>query len=249
MRVRETFRRTRLLGLSLCLALGVAFAGPALAWDVDTGMSQETFRLFHDRMVFAAYPYARHGAAPLGLVGFDIYADLSADLDAGDDDAFLAAIDGSLPGDALAFVRVGARKGLPGGFDLGAGYARAVDGDIELLSADLQWAILKGGALKPALSLRLTGTQNLDSGPYQVEIYGAEVLLSKGFPLFTPYVGVGFYRGEGDLERSGGGRFSRSEDGTFAYAGVTVNLLVPKINFELEQGESFQGAVRVSIGL
>ncbi|MEM7052731.1 MAG: hypothetical protein AAF604_23910 [Acidobacteriota bacterium] len=236
--------RPLLLGL-LGLLLAATLGAPLAAFEVDPTISRQAFEDFHDRLIFAAYPYPRHAAAPLGLIGFEIYADLSVDPDG---DAIEAALDDDLPGDLLSFARVGARKGLPGGIDLGISYGRAAGGDLELVSAEVQWAILDGGALSPALSLRLTGTQSLDSGPYDLDLYGAELLLSKGFTVVTPYVGVGYYSGDGSLERLAGGTFDRRHEATFAYAGVTINLLLPKLTFEVEQGEELQGAVRLAFG-
>ncbi len=146
-------------------------------------------------------------------------------------------------------ARVGVRKGLPGGIDLGVSYGRALGGDVKLASAEIQYAILEGGLVKPALSIRVTGTRALDSDTYDLDQYGAEVLLSKGFAVLTPYVGAGLVRSEGTLDRgsllSG---FEEKETRTIFYGGVTLNLLLPKITVEIEKAEVLQGAVRVGIG-
>ena len=68
-----------------------------------------------------------------------------------------------------------------------------MDGDLELISGELSWAILDGGAVAPALALRLTGTQTTGGGAYDLDLYGAELELSKGFAVATPYVGAGAY--------------------------------------------------------
>ena len=46
-----------------------------------------------------------------------------------------------------------------------------------------------------------------------------------------------------------GGDLEIETDHGFVYGGVILNLWVPKISFELEQGENLQGAVRIAIGL
>lgn len=225
-----------------------ALALPAAAWDVDGNAPAQDFHAFNRRFTTAAYHYPRHGAAPLGLVGFDVYVDGAWD-GGFDDEPFAATvIDGDLTGGGLAFARVGVRKGLPGGVDLGVSYGRALGGDVNLASADVQWAIIKGGVLSPALSLRFTGTETVSPGAYDLRQYGAEVLVSKGFTVLTPFAGAGVVRSRGKLDgtlRS----LEETETRGIAYAGVTLNLLLPKITVEVEKGEAVQASVRVGIGL
>lgn len=235
--------------VALCgLACLTFAASEAAAWELRRDAPPAAFSAFHARFAEAAYPFPRHGADPLGITGFRIYADVSAERELEDEPFYDQAVDGGLPADTLAIARVGARKGLPGGIDVGVSYGRAVDSDIELASAELQWAIIDGGALKPALSVRLTGTRTIGGDVYDLEIYGAELMLSKGFAVVTPFVGAGVYRAEGELDRGGGARAEADDDGTVVYAGATLNLLLPKLTLELEQGDSFQAAFRVAIG-
>ena len=46
---------------------------------------------------------------------------------------------------SLNHLDVWVRKGLPGGFDIGASYGEALGGDIKLISSELQYAIANGG--------------------------------------------------------------------------------------------------------
>jgi hypothetical protein len=232
----------------LLALLLLAAAPPAAGWDVDPRMSREAFTAFHRHLATTVYAYPRHGAAPLGLVGFDVHADLTADETLAGEAFADEALDGELEADLLLVGRVGARKGLPGGIDLGASYAVALGGDLELVSGELQWAWIDGGLVTPSLALRLTGTRTLDAGVYELEQYGAELLVSKGFAVVTPYVGGGAVYSEGTLDTPDDVRFATDDTRFVAYAGVTVNLLVPKITLELERGEALTGALRVAIG-
>lgn len=229
--------------LAPCLA-----AGPAAAWEVSDRAGAQDFEAFHDRFASSAYFWARHGAKPLGITGFEVWVDTSVDSGFGDEDFARTALDGDLPGDVLAVARVGVRKGLPGGFDLGAAYGRALDGDVELLSGELSWAILEGGAVSPAVGLRLTGTQTLSAASYDLEQYGLEVLVSKGFPVVTPFGGAGLVRSESRLERFGGGLLEEDSTETVWFAGVRLKLLLPSLTIEVEQGEQTQAAVRLGFG-
>jgi len=241
--------RFRLVVVVVIALAASALGSPAVAWEVRGDAAEADFEAFHQRFAFAAYPYPRHGAAPLGITGFRVYAEVTGDLEFADEPFFEGAIDGDLPLDALSIARVGARKGLPGGIDLGASFGRAIGGDVELISGELSWAILDGGAVTPALALRLTGTRTTGGGAYDLDLYGAELELSKGFAVATPYVGAGAYVADGTLDRGAlGPRFETDDTAVFAYAGVTVNLLLPKLTFEVEQGEAFQGAFNLAFG-
>lgn len=231
------------------LLVAVLAAAPAGAWEVRDTASRESFELFHERFASAAYHWPRHAAAPLGLTGFRLFADVSADRDFDEEGFYPDAVRGDLPGGTLAVARVGARKGLPGGIDLGLAYGRAVDGDVELVSADVGWAFLEGGVATPALALRLTGTRSVGGGPYDLEQVGAELMVSKGFPVVTPYAGAGLVWSDGTLARAGGGEISHDATREIYYAGLVLNLLLPRLTVEAEYGEAFQAAVKVGFGL
>lgn len=223
-------------------------AAPARAWDPSSSPPPADFTAFHRRFSSDLYFYPRHGAAPLGLIGFEFFADATYDSSFDSQPFFKAAVDGNLPGGFLSIGRVGVRKGLPGGLDLGLSYGEALGSKVRLLSAEAQYALLKGGVLEPALSLRVTGTRTVGSGAYGLDQYGAELLLSKGFTVLTPYVGAGLTYSRGRLDH-GTAELTESSTRAVAYAGLRLNLLLPKIVFEVEKGETVQGAVRVGFGL
>jgi len=228
----------------------VSLALPAAAWDLVPDTSAEAFHAFHQRFSGDAYHYPRHSAAPLGLVGFDIYAEASVDRGFADSAAG-DLIDGNLTGGAMAIGRVGVRKGLPGGVDLGLAYGQALGAtDLKLLSADVQWAMVHGGVLSPAVSFRVTGTGTVGgTGTYELRQYGAEVLVSKGFAMLTPYAGVGVVSSRGRFHGIHVGTLQETDTQGIAYAGLTLSLLVPKITVEVEKADVVQASVRVGVGL
>jgi hypothetical protein len=234
--------------VDLFLLLALAAAAPAAAsWDVNPNATPGDFQDFHRRFSADAYFYPRHSAAPLGLLGFEVYADATYDSSFDSQSFNDTAVQGSYTGGFLSVARVGARKGLPGGIDIGASYGEALGGDVKLISGEVQYAIAHGGLLAPALSVRITGTRTLDANAYRLDQYGAELLLSKGFPAVTPYVGAGFVRSRGTLD-SAVRSLSDTTTRPVLFAGVTLSLLVPKIHIEVEKGETVQAAVRVGIG-
>jgi hypothetical protein len=237
------FRVDLFLLLALCAALPAA-----ASWEVNGNATPGDFQGFNRRFSSDAYFYPRHSAAPLGLLGFEVYADATYDSSFDSQSFNDTAVKGSYTGGFLSVARVGARKGLPGGVDIGLSYAKALGGDVNLVSGEIQYAIFSGGVLAPALSVRVTGTRTIDAKAYRLDQYGAELLLSKGFPLVTPYVGAGFFRGKGTLD-SALRSLSDTTTRPVLFAGVTLSVLVPKIHIEVEKGETLQASVRVGIGL
>ena len=231
---------------AVLLAL-LALARPAAAWTVDGDAPKSDFELFSRRFASDAYFYPLHGAAPLGLAGFSVFVEASYDGRFGSQPFAATTIRGGLTGDSLVVGRAGIRKGLPGKIDLGVAVSQAFDGDVKLGSAELSYALLGGGAATPAVGIRLTATRTLDARAYTLDQEGAEVLVSKGFVLLTPYLGAGIVHSRGRL-RNNLRELSTSDNHGIAYAGLTLNLLLPKITVELEKGEVVQGRLRVAFG-
>lgn len=75
--------------------------------------------------------------------------------------------------------------------DLGIVYATVPTTDIKYTGYELKWAILKGGIATPAIAIR--GAYTKLSGVTDVDIStkSADISISKGFAIFTPYAGYG----------------------------------------------------------
>src|SRR4051812_40694145 len=71
--------RLAILGIVMGSALALAAARPAAAWTVDGNAPRADFEAFSRRFASDAYFYPGHGAAPLGLVGFNVFAEGSYD--------------------------------------------------------------------------------------------------------------------------------------------------------------------------
>jgi hypothetical protein len=235
--------------LILVLAAGCLLAPQgALAQPITAA---EGFRLFHESFAPSAFLPPRHEAEPLGWVGFEVWADASLASGFEDIERPATPLDSEIPTDGLLIGRVGVRKGLPGKFNIGVSYGEVFDAGFDLGQVDLSWAWLKGSAVTPAVALRGSLARSLGGSDYDFEQYAVDISISKGFPLLTPYAGVALVRSESRLEGGlpGGLAFVEESTDTVFFAGVRINLLLPKIIVAVEQGEEFQGVLRISLGL
>ncbi len=174
------------------LAVLLAAIPPAIAADnIDqiNQLIQADFRKLSEDLGAALSYKAVIPAKPLGITGFDLGVEVSA-TKLQHRDAWDRASSGTTP-DTVYIPKLHLHKGLPAGFDLGAFYTSVPDSNIKLWGAEVRYAILEGGVVEPALGLR--GTYSKLSGVSQLDFHttGLELLVSKGFAIFTPYAGVG----------------------------------------------------------
>jgi hypothetical protein len=174
------------------LAILLAATPPAIAADnIDqiNQLIQTDFRNLSEDLGAALSYKGVIPAKPLGITGFDIGIEATA-TKLQHRDAWDRASSGTAP-DTVYIPKLHLHKGLPAGFDLGAFYTSVPDSNIKLWGAELRYAILEGGVVEPALGLR--GTYSKLTGVSELDFHttGLELLVSKGFAIFTPYAGVG----------------------------------------------------------
>jgi hypothetical protein len=164
-------------------ALATLLPLAAAAADIDSvgNLTQSQFRLFSEDLGAALSFKPLIPAEPLGITGTDLK---NARL------LSLASSGRSVP-TLLPVPTLRAHKGLPLNIDIGAMYSKIPDLDVTLWGGELRWAIVEGGALMPAVALR--GSYSALTGVDQLKLTtaGADISISKGFAMFTPYAGVG----------------------------------------------------------
>lgn len=179
--------------MAIAAALVVLCAGQAPAnTDISfvQGITQDAFKSFC-REAGSAVSYKNVApAAPLGITGFDIAAEATV-VDIRKDAAYWQAATGSNAPSVYVIPKVRARKGLPFGIDVGVMYSKLPDSNIQLYGAELSKALLEGGAVSPALGVRATYTRLAGVGDLDLQTVGLDASLSKGFLIFTPYLGGG----------------------------------------------------------
>jgi hypothetical protein len=182
--------KPRLAAATAALATLLPLAASAADIDSIGNLTQSQFRLFSEDLGAALSFKPLIPAEPLGITGFDIgIAATGTDLK----NArllSLASSGRSVP-TLLPVPTLRAHKGLPLNIDIGAMYSKIPDLDVTLWGGELRWAIVEGGTLMPAVALR--GSYSALTGVDQLKLTtaGADISISKGFAMFTPYAGVG----------------------------------------------------------
>lgn len=229
-------------------------AGPAFAAKYDlTIPSDFANSKFEDVVKQAGSVIAYRGIAPgepQGISGFDVGVEVSAfkiDTDIWDE----VVKSENAPG-YLGAPKLHVRKGLPFGIDLGASYAVVPNSNIKVIGGEIQYAILDGSVALPALAVRghystLLGVDDLD-----LKSYGADVVVSKGILMFTPYAGVGVLRTDGqyagDDPTLKANLKDQSATTSRVFGGVQIALTLLRITLDAEFAEVPVYTAKVSLG-
>lgn len=172
--------------ISLC-ASAAAFSAPNI--DQLNLLDQQDFRLLSQDLSAVASYKGVIPAEPLGVTGFDFGLEVSGTRPARRD-VWQRASSSSVSS-TVYVPKLRVHKGLPGSLDIGAFYSSVPGSDISLWGAELRYAILEGGVVQPALGARASYTKLTGLSQLDFHTKGLDLILSKGFALFTPYAGVG----------------------------------------------------------
>ena len=195
---------TKRILAAIGLTLLVAGQSPAADINFTSAIGQSTFNsLSKEAGVALAYKNVAP-PHPLGITGFDVGVEMEA-VDINKESAYWKAAFNQNAPSYLVFPKLRVRKGLPFGIDIGGMYSNVSNTNVQLYGAEVSKAILEGGAVTPALSVRgtytrLTGVKDLD-----IQTYGVDASIGKGFLFLTPYAGAGYLwidsKATGDLQR------------------------------------------------
>ena len=175
-----------LIGLMSCAHIASA------ATDIEniSAIGQPAFKSLSEDVGSAISYRASSPAEHLGVTGFDIGVDINVITVANSKDWQVATSDGDEI-DTFVLPKLHVHKGLPFGIDVGAFYLSGANTDLELIGAELKYALLKGGIAKPAIAVRATYSELSGIDQLDMETTGLELAISKGFAMLTPYAGVG----------------------------------------------------------
>jgi len=228
-------RRSTVLAMTFSLAsfaTTLASTAQASAFDSLEALSQEDFKTMVENLGAATHYRALTPTEPLGIIGFDVGVSVSAT--SIDERVLDLASEGNFEIGRIPIPRLHAHKGLPFGIDIGAFASAVPETDIKLLGAEVRYALLEGSALTPAVGVRagFSTLQGLDD--LEMTNMSADVSISKGFLLLTPYAGVGIVRTTGKA----GEEFGFTQEVVTqnkVYAGLNVNF---GVNLALEADQT-----------
>jgi hypothetical protein len=174
---------------TLVAAALLAASLPAVAKDITIqNLSQDDFHKISQDLG-AAFSYKPlTPAEPLGLFGFDLGV-AGTDTKIKNSDSFKNAGVANLSDIAVPSARF--NVGLPFGLDVGVMAGAAPSTSVRLYGGEVRWAFIKGSTTMPAIALRGSYTQLAGVDQLDFNTKGADLSISKGIALFTPYAGIG----------------------------------------------------------
>jgi len=212
---------------------GLVLAAPALGFHIDRlqNLSQSNFRLLSEDAGAALSYHPQTPTEPLGVTGFDVGLSLTM-AKIVNRDAWIGASSENVP-TYVAIPTLRANKGLPLGFDVGLMYAAVPGSNVALLGGEARWAFLRGGVAAPAVGVRATYTKMTGVDQMDLSTKGLDLSASKGFAVFTPYVGIGRTWVSSEPHVAG---LAREDFGlSKVFFGTGFNLFLFNMNVELDR--------------
>lgn len=220
------------LASAAALALVAMGSAQAAKFDALGSLNQDEFRALSKDLagVFADKPQSPAGG--LGVIGFDVSATVGATKVDNSDLLKKAAGGDSVP-KALPTVGLRIDKGLPFDIDVGASYVVVPATSASALSGNIKWAFFGGGVVMPAVATRVFYTRTNGLGDMSLNSKGIELSISKGFPMLTPYAGIGVVDSNASAKNTA--LKSESFTQTRTFVGLNANLLLLNIGLEADK--------------
>ncbi|MGA0734958.1 MAG: hypothetical protein ACO3PC_05710 [Steroidobacteraceae bacterium] len=226
----------------LAVLLVATASNLALADDIDAidRLSPSQFESFADDLVAALSYKSSSSAEPLGVLGFDLGVGVSL---VRLENAESWGVATGSTSEYLPIPKVSLTKGLPFDVDVGAFVAAVPGSNIFVYGAQLQYALMAGNPVLPAVALRggmtrLSGVEQLS-----LETRSVELVVSKGLFAFTPYAGVGRVWGDvtpNSIAAATLQNLSPTQDRFFA--GLQFGLVIGSLSFEVDKTGDALGA-------
>jgi len=171
----------------------------ALARDIklDSSLVQDEFRQFVNEFGTALWFSPMAPAETLGIIGFDVSIE-STFTDVGDEKAYWRKVfEDNETYSYIPVPRLHVQKGLPFNIDIGAMYVAVPDSNIKVWGIEAKYALLEGSVVTPAISIRGSYSRLEGVDKLEMDTRSLDLLISKGFLMFTPYAGVSIINIEG----------------------------------------------------
>ena len=188
-------------GVALVALVVMAGAARADASSFDPSFTSHDFEALAQALGDAVTFPNLGTAAPGGVTGFQILGAAGGPRVQTDAHWWQYVSHSNTVGGVLVGQRVVVRKGLPHRLDVGAQVGK-VFGD-QFWGADLRWGLLEGGTLAPAAALRASYSRLASSTLNRLDVAEAQLVVSKGFLIVSPYAAVGYRRVSARAELGG----------------------------------------------
>ena len=228
----------------LCLVTGFSQSASAADFTALQFLSQSNFRLLSEDFGSALSYKPVTPAEPLGITGFDIGLEVTSTDISKSGAALKLATSNAVDITRMIVPKLHIAKGLPFGIDVAAFISAVPSTNIKLMGGELRYAIMSGGVALPAVAVRaamtsMTGVDELDFSTRSLDIS-----ISKGFLMFTPYVGAGQVWVNSTPRGTASNLAAESFTQSKVFAGANLNLGL--MNFALE-GDTTGGASSYSL--
>lgn len=222
--------RPALLAALLAVLIPAANAGDLSNLGL---LTQSEFRSVSEDLgaAFSYKPIAPTEAQ--GITGFDIGVEVSG-TDIGKSAAALrkaGASDSAM--DTLMSSKLHVHKGLPLGFDVAAFMGNVSVINVNLVGAEVRYALIDGGVATPAVGVRGAYTSMNGANQLSLKTRSLDISVSKGFTVLTPYAGIGqvWVDSSPNVGALGSENFSMGK----VFAGLNVNMGLLNLAFEVDR--------------
>jgi hypothetical protein len=231
--------------MPLLLIAGLASA-PVHANDFALlpGAPQGDIRDITRDLTAALSPKALSPAEATGVIGFGVGA-FGTRTSTRERDAWQGATGDRLG--SISMVGLTLAKGLPAGIDIAAFYADVLSTDARMVGGEIRYAILPGSTVMPAVATRLAYAHMSGNDDFGFNALSADVAVSKGFAMLTPYAGAGLVRGQ---IRPDTANSNESVTAGRVFVGARLSLGLIQLTPEVERiGSSTSTSLRIGISL
>ncbi|HEX9164078.1 MAG TPA: DUF6588 family protein [Thermoanaerobaculia bacterium] len=234
----------------------MAVALPLRAQDIsfNPAITEADFQKFSRLIAQGIFPSPVQPAGASGLLRFDVgIAATGVKIDP-NATYWQRAVgkDFTVGSNYVAVPRLVASKGLSAA-TIAASYAKVQGTNGSILGGSLDVPVINGGLVKPTLALRGSYATLRGIDVYNLNTYGLELFLGKGFGPITPYGAIGKQRSNatGNIPAT-----TRTPEITLTdrstitryTAGAQVNLVIFRLAVEANQAEQRSYGVKLSFG-
>ncbi len=226
------------------------FAYQTLAWggtiDLGKGIAQDQFKSLSKELGLAVSYIPASPAEPLGITGFDVGLEVTV-APISEEQIFWKTVAPDAPS-ALPLPKIHVQKGLPFGIDVGVVYSSVPQLDLSVVGGEIKYALLSGNVALPAVSVRGAYTQLAGLDSLDLSTFSADLSVSKGFALVTPYLGVGQVQVTSKGKAGASALTEEKQDLSKSFVGVKVSLALINFVAEADFAEVPLYTLRVNVG-